>query len=218
MASLLHLLRHLKDIPVLPKKLPAEVLPPPYPKHIFWWSLELGVLGLQVLQLPKVYALAHWLFKSKYRRLTPEEIALAHSVFGNAIVYERVRVDEKAYLGPKQHHFAYVSFDIVNSWGKLGDAHFIHEMVHVWQYQRVGAVYIPRALYAQRTREGYNYGGVSGLLAAKDLTDFNYEQQGDVVADYYLLRLGDEPCWVPKDRALLSEFERLLKPHFGGVV
>ena len=39
----------------------------------------------------------------------------------------------------------------------------IHELTHVWQFEKMGSVYIPYALIAQQSKMGYNYGGVSEL-------------------------------------------------------
>lgn len=166
------------------------------------------------LFLPEILILLNQLFKPATRKLTLREVALARSIFGNSINYQHVRIDERARIGCKNHHFAYVGFCIINAWGPLSDPHFIHEMVHVWQYQRLGSVYIPRALYAQRTAEGYNYGGIESLRhmagQGRGLADFNLEQQGDVVADYFCLRQGFKPRWCPADRDYLDDFERVI--------
>lgn len=65
----------------------------------------------------------------------------------------------------------------------------IHELVHVWQYQHFGAVYIGKALKAQKSKEGYNYGGMENLyhqmLKGNTLTHFNFEQQAEILEDYY---------------------------------
>lgn len=49
-------------------------------------------------------------------------------------------------------------------------------------------MYIFRALSAQRSKEGYDYGGVEALYIAmierKQFEDFNFEQQGSIVEDY----------------------------------
>ena len=39
----------------------------------------------------------------------------------------------------------------------------VHELVHVYQFERVGSVYIPKALWAQWT-SGYRYGGTPQLI------------------------------------------------------
>lgn len=133
------------------------------------------------------------------RPLNAHEIGIARSIFGDSLAYERVRIDERAHLGPRKGNFCYVSCYTINCWGKMPDSILIHELTHVWQYQQVGIVYIPRALAAQFSPEGYNYGGVHALRRAiqtgKKLLDFNYEQQADIIEDYYRLLLGYLPSW-----------------------
>ena len=92
---------------------------------------------------------------------------------------------------------------------------FIHEMVHVWQYEKLGAIYIPKALSAQYTAEGYNYGGVEVLKQymreGKDLLAFNYEQQGDIVSDYYRIKNGYFPRWGNGSRIDLPVYEYFIR-------
>ncbi len=179
-----------------------------------WQALEYLLLLLDALWVPDALILLHSIVKPNTRRLNNREKALARAVFGDRIDYARVRIDERAFIGCRRFRFAYVGFNMINSWGPLSDAHFIHEMVHIWQYQREGAVYIPRALWAQRTPEGYDYGGEAGLRSAVaqgyTLEDFNYEQQGDIVADYFCLKNGLNPRWCPPDPGLLFLFEALI--------
>ena len=107
-------------------------------------------------------------------------------IFGDTIQYDRVRIDERAVLGPPQLKICYVSFYTINAWGGMSNALLIHEMVHIWQFQQWGSVYIPRALKAQGSAEGYNYGGAPAVAnwARRDgrLEDFNPEQQADLIA------------------------------------
>ena len=64
--------------------------------------------------------------------------------------------------------------------------------MHIWQYQRFGSVYIFRALWAQNSTNGYDYCGVVGLMdnlkSEKGLLNFNFEQQAEIIEDYYKLR------------------------------
>ncbi len=77
----------------------------------------------------------------------------------------------------------------------FGDmAWLMHELTHVWQYRQRGYRYAVDAV-SKQLRHGaaaYDYGGESGLNAAAarhaSLSDFNPEQQGDIVRDYYLRR------------------------------
>ncbi|MEM1215165.1 MAG: hypothetical protein AAGJ82_05750 [Bacteroidota bacterium] len=165
-----------------------------------WW-VELVYLLLDVFGLPEIYeTLVDWI-KWNTRPLHTEEIALLRPIFGNSIDYRRVRIDERAFLGPPQWHICYVSFYTINAWRPMGPDLLIHEVVHVWQFQQLGSVYIPRALQAQRSAMGYNYGGAPALVnhvrAGGQLTDFNLEQQADIVADYWRLQHGLRPHWPP---------------------
>ncbi len=183
-----------------------------YPRSLPWRLLETVFLLADCLFLPELLVFGNRIFKPGTRRLTNREIELARLVFNESIDYQKVWIDDRARLGCRQYRFAYVGFNCINCWGKLADPHFIHEMVHVWQYQREGSVYIPRALYAQRTVEGYNYGGVEKLINAR-WQDFNYEQQGDIVADYFCLLQGLKPRHCAPDPAYLPVFRAVLKTY-----
>ncbi len=150
------------------------------------------------------------------RRLTPREVALLRTVFADSLPYGRIRIDEYARLGPRRYRFCYVSFHTINSWGPMPDDILVHEAVHVWQYRRVGAVYIPRALRAQRSLMGYNYNGVAGLRYAFDPkgSPLNYEQQADAVADWYRLQHGLPArwlSWVDDREEAVELLDRLVK-------
>jgi hypothetical protein len=192
-------------------------MPKPYPTHWPWRLLEGVIHALDRIGVSTLYARASAWHKGNYRPLTDDEIALARPIFGDTIDYGRVRLDERAVIVCRSRRCAYVSFNIINTWDALPPATLIHELVHVWQYQQLGAAYIPRALWAQRTAEGYNYGGPAALRAAVDegrsLLDFNYEQQGDIVADYFRLLRGETPLWSPPDPALQPVFRAVLQKH-----
>jgi hypothetical protein len=71
-------------------------------------------------------------------------------------------------------------------------AWLIHELGHVAQYTYVGIQYMGEAIHAQATG-GYAYGG-GAALAGKKLSDFNREQQADIMRDYYrLVVYGSSP-------------------------
>lgn len=163
-----------------------------------WW-LELLLLLLDCLAISELYETLIDFVKFNSRPLYPWEKQLARPIFGKSINYQRVRIDEYSVFGPRQFRFCYVSFYCINSWGKMDNSLLIHELVHVWQFQKMGIVYIPRALAAQRSPEGYDYGGLQGLEAAqlsgRSFLDFNPEQQADIVSDYYRIREGYPPHW-----------------------
>ncbi len=199
--------------------MPQKYFPQPYPTTFRWRVLEASVRVLDFLFLPEFLMFLNKIFKKNVRPLTPREIELAKFVFRESIDLHKVRLDERSRIGCRKYHFAYVGFYFINSWGSLDDATLIHELVHVWQYKKFGALYIPRALIAQWTAEGYNYGGIENLRRArrlgKKLTDFNYEQQGDIVADYFRLRVGQWPRWCAADVRYLPDFEYFMEEIWG---
>ncbi len=131
------------------------------------------------------------------RRLTPLEYDRLYDIFGDSVPYDRIRIDERAHVGPRCYHICYVSFHTINSWGPVPPAILVHEVMHVWQYVHHGACYIPRALAAQRTVAGYDYGGRAGLTATRHICKFNYEQQASVVEDAYRLSRGLLTRYLP---------------------
>ena len=163
-----------------------------------WWSCGLILAG-DILGLPELYEILTVWLKWNVRRLSAPEKVLAAEIYGNSIRLERVLIDERAWIGPRQRRFCYVSFYTVNSWGTMWPGLLIHELMHVWQYERWGSAYIPLALAAQRSPMGYNYGGVGALAAAfaggSGLHNFNPEQQADIVADAFCLRKGLPLRW-----------------------
>ena len=130
------------------------------------------------------------------RPLSVEEYNLLFPIFGDSVPYHLIRIDERALIGPSWSGFFYVSFHTINSWGPMRPPILVHEVVHVWQYTHRGAAYIPRALYAQTTPEGYNYGGLEPLRQHSELEDFNYEQQADIIEDAFRLANGYQAQWV----------------------
>ena len=140
--------------------------------------------------------------KRDTRALSDAEKFSARMVFGNVIPLELVRIDESARIGTRSTGIVYVSGFTINSWGSFSVAILIHELVHVWQYYRQGAAYIPRALRAQGTAMGYNYGGLAALRKAQHISEFNLEQQGDLVMDYFLLLQDRQASWAPEASAI----------------
>lgn len=119
---------------------------------------------------------------------------MASALFGNAIDYTRVRIFGRRYLpfglqprncamAPNGSIYFHRSSCLADFSG--GDDHakhwFMHEMVHVWQYQLGYPVWLRGAM---RVGLGYRY----ELEADKTLADYNMEAQGDLLADYFALK------------------------------
>ena len=179
------------------------------------WLLEWAVLCLEPFGVAELYMGFCCLVKPNTRALTAHETKLLQSIFANGLNPMLVRIDEGAKIGCQHGSFAYVSFWHINSWGTMHDAHFIHEVSHVWQYERVGARYIVWALQAQATKAGYNYGfgyasGIDALHQNRErgLRAFNLEQQADIIADAFRTKSGDTPVWstAAADMALFAPY------------
>jgi len=180
----------------------------------YWW-LEMSVLILSLFGIAEIYETITDFVKFNTRSLTTWERKLLKSVYGDSINYNRVRIDNMGFIGPRQFRMCYVSFYTINSWGDMSNHLLVHEMMHVWQYQKMGAVYIPRALAAQYSKMGYNYGGLSELEKAiengQNLKAFNLEQQADIITDYYLLREGYNAQWSKASKFDLPLFEKFVR-------
>ena len=180
------------------------------PWALDWWaslgsaSTWLGLLRwlgtrlvdlIDILGVGEAYETIQDFLKFTTRTLNGSELAAARLVFGDAIDLELVRLDEHAVLGPAFSHREYTSFHTINGWGPVASATLIHELTHVWQYERAGAIYMPQALHAQIWGAGYGYGGTAGLAAAKaagrGFGSFNREQQASIVEHFSTLRQSD---------------------------
>lgn len=153
------------------------------------------------------------------RSLTASETAMARSLFGGAVDYSRVKVHNGEYLpfglqpddtamtpngelyfNPKRfvEDFSLSSF--------LDSLWFMHEMVHVWQYQLGYPVKLRGAI---RIGLGYAY----TLSADKLLSDYNMEAQGNVLSDYWALSQFTHPpsLWESKHRQDLPLYRQVLR-------
>ena len=181
----------------------------------FYWWTDFLFLFADLLGIFDAYdGLSQFVKRPSLRPLHERELQLARSIYGGVLPLETVRIDERAQIACRYNHLCYVSFHTINSWGGMSDATLIHELVHVWQYRTHGAAYIPRALRAYHSAAGYDYGGVAALLraraAGRTLHDFNYEQQADIVADAFRVRLGRRPRWGDGTVAEVGVYEAFL--------
>lgn len=119
---------------------------------------------------------------------------MAARLFGAAVDYACVRVYRRRYLPfglqprncamtPNGHLYFHKSRCLLDfSAGSEHARHwFMHEMAHVWQYQ-LG--YPVRLRGAVRIGLRYRY----ELAMDKTLADYNMEAQGDLLADYFVLK------------------------------
>ena len=166
------------------------------PRRVGIWLIVLLFRLLDLAGIPELWSLllrtvAH------VSPLTGEEIGAAAAILGpTALRYADVRVAEGGLLDlifKRNGGRAFATFHTINlpTFGPHRRSHFailLHELVHVYQYERTGGLYIAEAIYAQKTT-GYSYGSPEDLqMCLADggcYRNFNREQQAQLVQDYY---------------------------------
>jgi hypothetical protein len=136
------------------------------------------------------------------RTLTEGEIALARSVFGNAIDYTRVTIrrhkffpfhPRKVTMAPRGHlHFHPEADHYCDDFAEaplVHQAHFIHEMTHVWQTQTRGEWYL---ILNRHPWCRYDY----ALKPGWKLAQYGIEQQAEIVRHAFLLQHGAQVAGV----------------------
>jgi hypothetical protein len=137
------------------------------------------------------------------RPLTSGEIALTRSIFGDAIDYTPVRIKRRKFfplqprrvtMAPMGHlHFHPAAEHYCDDFAVAPlrhQAHFIHEMVHVWQAQTLGRWHLilrrhPWCRYDYTLKPGWR------------LERYGIEQQAEIVRHAFLLREGAEVAGAP---------------------
>lgn len=133
------------------------------------------------------------------RRMTPGEIEMSRLIFKDSLDYGQVWVhreeflpfglqpDDCAMTPNGEMYFNPDRFKEDFSKEKAGlKWWFMHEMVHVWQHQ-LGYWVMLRGAF--RIGLSYEY----ELKTGRKLSDFNMEAQGNILADYFVLKHLDEP-------------------------
>lgn len=163
------------------------------------WLAGLILLIVDMSPVALIYETILDLIKWKTRPLSEKEKELLMSLFGTTIQYHLIGVDPRSIPTIKRWTVAYVSFHTINFENEIPDTTLIHEAVHLWQYKKHGAVYISESFWAQRWGGGYNYGGLEPLKMyseALGLNAFNFEQQADIIEDYYRWKNNLPLQWV----------------------
>ncbi len=163
------------------------------------------------------------------RKLTSGEIAKAMSVFGSTIPYELVKVRNYQYpylLGQQPPNMIVApdgdiyadkdgivysdDYSAASIGGPGGQAHFIHEMAHVWQV-RVQNINL-------RSRRFIEWDYKYTIEPEKRFLEYQVEQQASMVADYFRILKGQSPVRGKpmkngtelKGKAALDVYRRLL--------
>lgn len=196
----LRLMRHLL---FLPQPLCLQTITRNPLKRAGFWLLDTILYSLEIFGLNELAETAMDFLKPRTRALNENETVVLRDVFGNNLRASRIVIDTSSRLA-KSKKVAFVTFNTIHHWGEIPPNLMAHELTHVWQYQKFGSVYLLKALQAQHSHEGYNYGGEEGLTEKASFLHFNMEQQGDIVEDFYRLKSGLQAQWLkqPNDTAL----------------
>ncbi|NMY72295.1 DUF2345 domain-containing protein, partial [Pseudomonas sp. WS 5414] len=153
----------------------------------------------------------------KGRALTEGEITLAKRVFGDSIDYDKVRLRDEDYvpwqgatyaISPNGHIYFGESLRGVSDWSleePESQGFFIHEMTHVWQHQHGVNVLLVGA-YQQVKQFLVSNQYAYHLEPGKTLKDFNIEQQGDIVRDYFMAMIKGTAEPIAKFASTLKNF------------
>ena len=166
------------------------------------------------------------------RTLRPDEMAAAHEIFEDGIDFVRVHVSEGSQIpnvigrigalmrgrpAPQANAITIGNtsyFPRVLTSDLVDVAWLMHELTHQWQYQHFGMRYLTEAIAAS-TYVYCNDGETpaSALaryhLEGKTFADFNREQQGDIVRDYYFaLKQTTDPATASQ---VLSAWDSFLQ-------
>lgn len=164
------------------------------------------------------------------RRLTLGEIRLASNIFGSSIQYHRIWVHCDSYLpfglqgkrvgmAPNgEMYFRKETYQQDFSATHPRVQHFfLHEFAHVWQHQH-GMWVRTRGLFSWNASYRYT------LNERRRLADYGMEQQAQIIADYFLLKVhgpealrgavGHYAGFSGKvDAGTLQQFRKILPPE-----
>lgn len=133
--------------------------------------------------------------RAEDRPLTGSEIAMLRQVFGASVDYSSVKLHNHGYwllfgfqpddtaTAPNGEIFLPADLFSEDFSGQPDDRKrlLVHEMTHVWQYQ-LG--YPVKRVRVPRPNMSYEY----TLTTGKHLCDYNMEAQGNLLADYFLVK------------------------------
>lgn len=147
--------------------------------------------------------------QAKGRPLTNGEIALAQIIFGNSIDYGKVRVHHGKYIFFQENTRAmtpngHIYWGLSKNDAVILDASlstdnrvintFVHELVHVWQYQlnysikwKAFLLTIRGGYHSDSNNNGLEdaYDYTPWLATKNDFSEFNLEQQGRMIEEYF---------------------------------
>lgn len=136
-----------------------------------------------------------------HRKLNNNEVQILRSLYFDEIDYDKVKLTNQHLFSHLLKKYSGIVFDntVVFTKKSYKDdfsintgsmALLIHEMCHVWQYQNLNYRWIKAGI------EHIKFGKSTckyNIADHKKLTDFRFEQQGEIMADYFRLKQKNSP-------------------------
>ena len=204
-----------------------------------WWSLATGYISLfslfvLILALirnryrlfdslggPQLFVF-WWRLLTSSTSLTLDEKEAANKVLGDSTVrYQKVRIAEGGLLNILMKINGSRAFTLYNVINLPTHGHntrasvdlLVHELVHVYQFQRTGTFILAKALRAQKSREGP--GGWEQLKqdweTGKRFRHYDVEEQGRIAQGYYTTVIQEELAVTDPIRLAYEPFINELK-------
>jgi hypothetical protein len=182
------------------------------------WCIETLIRMLELFGITDALQFV-WGLIFHTRNLTDAERGASELVHGKGLIpYWEVRVDEGSYMvklgkwlnsfkDPGAQERAITTMHIIQAPKGIDLETTVHELTHVVQYEKTGAVYMPQALHGQASKMGYDYGDLTKAVAeGKHYKDFNREQQAQIAEDYYVVKTTGTPGRYGASEAQLDPF------------
>jgi len=130
------------------------------------------------------------------RKLNNNELQLLKSLYFNEIDYNKIIITNQHLFSKLLKKYSGIVFDntIVFTKKSYKDdfskdnrsmALLVHEICHVWQYQNLNYRWYKAGIeHLKFAKSTYSY----NIADHKKLTDFRFEQQGEIIADYFKLK------------------------------
>ncbi len=131
------------------------------------------------------------------RKLCNNELIILKSLYFNEINYSKIKLTNQHIFSKILKKYSGIVFDNTIVFTKksyksdfsknINDmALLVHEVCHVWQYQNLNYRWYKAGIeHLKFGKSTYSY----NIAMNKKLTDYRFEQQGEILADYFKKRL-----------------------------
>jgi len=131
------------------------------------------------------------------RKLNQNELRILKSLYFNEVNYDKVKISNQHIFSKILKRYSAIVFDntIIFTRKNFKDdfsktksdmALLVHEICHVWQYQNLSYRWYKAGFeHLKYRKETYKY----NINDNRKLINFRFEQQGEILADYYRKKL-----------------------------